>query len=252
MRLESRIGSPRPAFHLTQPEKSRARLAFRSAACLIVGLVVGCASHNNGSSTKAFDVDFRAESDTGANLEGVVVSSSRQLLGTTDHTGYARFKIGGLEGDMVNIQLKCPNDYLPPNLPISMRLTHTQSVAVRAAQPLKISAVCTRVTRDVAVVVHADQGGSIPVSVDGQRATITTADGYAQLLLRVDRTVRSVTLSLDTNEQPQLLPKNPKRQYELPPGDSILVYDLKFVKQRPALGRPTAKREIRHIPYRVD
>lgn len=245
-------GSSSGAAQPGQATGSRASILARTCTYLLGGLMIGCSSHTKVSSPAAFDVDFRAESDTGADLEGVSVSSSHRLLGTTNGSGRVSLRTKGLEGEIINVDLTCPDGYLAPELPISIRLAHTQSVDVRAAQPLKLSAVCTRTVRDVAIVVHADQGGSIPVTVDGQRATTMNADGYAQLLLHVDRAVRSITVGLDTSGQLQLKPKNPRREYELPPGDSILVYDQKFVKQRPTFERATAKREMRHIPYRID
>lgn len=228
------------------------RRAAKQSAYLLAGLVIGCSPHTKVSSPAAFDIEFRAQSDAGADLEGVSVFSSRRLFGTTNGSGRVRFGIQGLEGQIVDVSLKCPDGYLAPELPISVRLSHTQSVNIRADQPLRFSAICTRTIRDVAVVVYADQGGSIPVTVDGQRATTTSTDGYAQLLLHVDRDVSSITVGLDTSEQFQLKPKNPRRQYELPPGDSILVYDQKFIKQRPTTEHAIVKRENRHIPYRVN
>ncbi len=219
---------------------------------LVVGLVVGCSTPSKVPPIAAYEVEFRTESDSGNDLEGVPIFSSRQLLGTTDASGLAHFRVQGNEGDSLLFELKCPDGYLSHQPPISTRLTRTRPVGVLSDKPLRLTAVCKRVSRDVAVVVHAEQSGPVPVTVDGQTVVTTTSDGFAEILMHVDREVHSITLGFDTNVQSQLTPKNPSRKFELPAGDSILVLSQRFVRHRPVIIRSNLNKEIRHTPYKVN
>src|ERR1700690_3103943 len=111
-------------------------------------------------------------------------------------------------------------------------------------------APCSRQTREVVVVVPAEQAKTIPVTVDGKIASVTSADGFSQVLLNVDRSILSVTVGLDTNTRPNLKPKNPARKYDLSPSDTVLIFDQKFNVLQPT--RAIVRREGRHVPYRVD
>jgi hypothetical protein len=227
-------------------------VTVRNLLRLVVGLAVGCSTPSKVPSIAAYEVEFMVESDSGNVLEEVSIFSGRRLLGTTDALGLAHFRVQGNEGDSRLLELKCPDGYVSNQPPVSARLTHTRPVGIRADKPLRLTAVCNRVSRDVAVVVHAERSGPVPVTVDGQTVVTTTSDGFAEILMHVARDVHSVTLGFDTSAQSQLTPKNPSRTFELPTGDSILVFSQRFVKHRSVVSRSNLSREIRHTPYKVD
>jgi len=104
----------------------------------------------------------------------------------------------------------------------------------------------------VVIVVHAERAGEIPVTVEGKTASVTSADGFAQVLLSLDRSVRSITVGLETAARANLKPRNPTRKYDMSFSDAILVFDQKFQTTRQLRARVAASKENRHIPYRVD
>jgi hypothetical protein len=152
----------------------------------------------------------------------------------------------------VPIELKCPNGYANPEKAEFVRLTHTKSVDARLDQPLRLETMCTRLLRDVAIVVRAAQGENLPVTVEGKVAAQTTWDGFAQILLSVDRSVRSINVALDTSSRSNLKPKNPSRKYDLAGSDAILIFDQSFTVTRPTHPNRVGTKQTKHVPYRVD
>ena len=226
--------------------------AVQTCIWLLLGNFAGCSPQATMPSTSAYEVEFRAESDAGSAVDGVSVFTGRRLLGTTDQEGRLHFRLQGTEGQTMPVNLKCPDGYKEPEHPSTIRLARTKSVDVQADQPLKLGAICMRLSRDIAVVVFADQGSAVPVTIDGEPATVTSSDGFAQVLLHVAREVHSVTVGLDTNTYVDLVPKNPRRTYELPAGDAILVFNQKFARQKLGAAHSNVHKESRHVPYRID
>jgi hypothetical protein len=62
---------------------------------------------------------------------------------------------------------------------------------------LSFETICTRQTRNVALVVHAVDGDTLPVLINGTEHATIDADGNAHLLLQVDRGERAVTVRVD-------------------------------------------------------
>jgi hypothetical protein len=222
----------------------------QSSLIVVLGLLLGCSRPLKTPVASEFNVEVHAESDYGAVLQGVEIYANRQPMGRTNDAGRLSFRLFGIEGQSVPIDWGCPEGHVAPAHAQTIRLAHTKSVAVGTPQPLKLEAVCPRRTREVVVVVHADQGNAIPVLIDGKIASVTSSDGFAQVLLNVDRSIRSIAVGLDTTSRPNLKPKNPSRKYDLSNNDSILILDQKFTALQPA--RAIIRKESRHIPYRVD
>jgi hypothetical protein len=65
--------------------------------------------------------------------------------------------------------------------------------------------------------------------------------------------VRSLAVTLDTTGRQDLVPKNPRRLFDLDGGDALLVMEQSFR----GLARPKKRDQVqaprtRHIPVRVD
>jgi len=219
-------------------------------AIALLGSLLGCSNNPKPQPASEFKVEFQAESDNGIGLQGVEVSSNRRRLGQTNSKGRLDFVLHGIEGQIVPIDWGCPAGFMAPEHAKTLRLSHTKSVTISAPQPLKLDAICSRQMREVVVVIHAEQANAIPVTVDGKVASVTSTDGFAQVLLSVDRSIPSITVGLDTNARPNLKPKNPNRKYDLSSSDTLLIFDQKFNSVQPS--RAIARKESRHIPYRVD
>ncbi len=217
---------------------------------VVFGVLFGCSKTPKVPVVTEFKVEVHAESDDGNALKDVQVNASHHLLGRTNNAGQLSFPLFGIEGQSVSIDWVCPEGTVTLEQTRSIRLAHTKSVALGAKQPLKIDAICPRRSREVVVVVHADQGGSIPVLIDGKIATVTSSDGFAEVLLNVDRSIQSIAVGLDTSSRPNLKPKSPNRRYDISTSDSILIFDQKFNVLPPV--RAIARKEARHIPYRID
>ena len=231
-------------------EKSFLLRLCQLPAIVLLGALLGCSSHPKQHLASEFKVELHAESDGGNVLQGVNVYSSHRLLGQTNNAGRLDFVLHGTEGQIEPIEWGCPEGYVATEHTKTLRLAHTKSVAISTPQPLKLDATCSRQMREVVVVVHGEQANTIPVMVDGKIASVTSSDGFAQVLLNVDRAILSVTVGLDTNTRPNLKPKNPTRKYDLSPNDTLLIFDQKFSALQPT--RAIVRKESRHVPYRVD
>ncbi len=214
--------------------------------------ISGCSAAPRTPRQLAYAVQFHAISDESSGLEGAAVFSSHRPLGKTDVSGHLSFSLHGTEGQTVPIELECPSGYANPEKAEFVRLTHTRSVDARVDQPLRLEALCTRLLRDVVIVVRAAQGENLPVIVEGKVASQTTWDGFAQILLSVDRSVHSINVALDTSSRTNLKPKNPGRKYDLSGGDAILIFDQSFTVARPTRPYKVGTKQPKRVPYRID
>jgi len=104
----------------------------------------------------------------------------------------------------------------------------------------------------VVVVVKAERGKNLPVSLNGKPVATTDADGHAHVLIEMDRSVTSLRVDLDTTAEHSLLPQNPGRTFDLHGRDAVLVFEQPFsVAARPK-ARPGAQAPRRHVPQRLD
>jgi len=229
-----------------------ARLRRLILTIFLLTAILACSAASRTSPQSAYVVQFRALSDESFGLAGAVVFSAHRPLGTTDDNGQLSLNLHGYEGQTVPIELECPNGYANPEKAEFVRLTHTKSVDARVDQPLRLEAICTRLLRDVAIIVRAAQGENLPVIVEGKVASQTTWDGFAQILLSVDRSVHSINVALDTSSRTNLKPKSPSRKYDLSGGDAILIFDQSFTVARPTRPYKVGTKQPKRVPYRID
>jgi hypothetical protein len=114
---------------------------------------------------------------------------------------------------------------------------------------------CESEVRDVVVIVHAIDGGKLPVRVGAETAGVTDDQGNAQLLLHLDRGQSAIEVGLDTESRRDLLPRNPSRAFSFGRNDAIVVYDERLVTVKPKArtAMKSAKREAkRTMPTRLN
>lgn len=212
----------------------------------------GSAASTNG---KSFDVELKATSDDGELLEGVKFATSSSTIGTSNAKGTVSVNMKGSDGQSLPITTTCPDGYVGPEQTSTLKLTEVRRVNQENPSALGIAVTCTRKLREVVLVVRTTNAASLPVDVGGKTVGTTDENGNAHVRLQLDREVRSLSVSLGTNDSPALRPQNPSRVYELDGQDAILLVDQSFtidrkvvVKKRVASSVPRAK----HIPYKID
>lgn len=214
---------------------------------LSFGAAVGCSEA--APEKPPFSIRLSATSDEGQPLPGVSFSTGEKLVGTTPESGGFVVQLRGAEGATLPLQAKCPEQYESP-LAGSIRLTRVKALS-GTPEPLSFDAVCSRKVRDVVVVVHAENGAGLPVSIDGEESGTTDEHGNAHVLVSVDREVKTLAVSLDTSEHERLRPQNPRRVFELDGHDAVALFHQPLSQARaPRKARPVS-RAPRHVPYRV-
>lgn len=228
----------------------KAFLIIMAAAWLTVAGSACSSRVSTRPQAEAFQVELRARNDDGQPLAGVTWASGEQRLGETRANGALPLALRGREGQLLHATVNCPTGYVAPDTVPELRLTHTRRISDQQIQPLTIEVVCTRVAREIALVVHADRGPGLALLVDGKAAGSTDADGNAHVLLKVDRSVRKLDVALDSSQQPDLMPKTPTRSFELDGRDSLILFTETFSTSPKAKAK--APPRPKYVPYRVN
>jgi len=212
---------------------------IRFPVVAVVLAMTSCGSPRNAEPPlKVFDVELRARDDEGAPLPGAAWSTRGESLGTTGPDGVLRLTLRGREGQQMPTLLNCPTGYVSPEAPAGFRVSNAR------AKPMAVEATCVRQQRDVVLVVRAENGGSLPVLVNGETVSITDHDGDAHVLLRVDRSVRKLDVTVDTSTRADLVPKDPARAFELGDHDAVLMLTESFVVKHPIRPRSQSNRKL--------
>ena len=170
-----------------------------------------------------FQIYVKVESDPGRPIAGAVVSRAGKELGRTGPDGRAMVKMPGVEGEIVDVGVTCPEGYAPPKAPINVRLT-------RLADKTKIPEYalnCPPNLRRVVVAVRADNGPFLPVMYLGKPITKTDEAGAAHFALEVPPGTQFQVV-LDTSERKDLKPPSPPKVFVVAQQDDILLFDQRF------------------------
>ncbi len=213
----------------------------------------GCAgSATTSESASGFEVAFRATADDGSDLAGVTLEAGKARVGATDSSGAFTTRLRGAEGQVVIVKASCPEGYVSPDLLPPLRLTRTRALGSARPEPIAYNVLCEKRLRQVVVVVKAERGRNLPVSLNGKHVATTDLDGHAHALIEMDRTVTALRVDLDTTAEHSLFPQNPGRNFELHGRDAVLVFEQPFSVAIRAKPRPGAQAPRRHIPQRLD
>lgn len=132
-------------------------------------------------------------------------------------------KMAGTEGEIVDVNVTCPDGYAPPRGPVNIRLT-------RLADKTKIpeySVSCLPNLRHVVIAVRAENGPFLPVLYLGRPITKTDEAGAAHFALEVPPGAQ-FQVTLDTSERKDIKPPNPAKLFVVAQQDEILLFDQRF------------------------
>jgi hypothetical protein len=202
-----------------------ARVAFAplglwaAAACSKVDVALDEPKHD------PFEVQINVFSDPGVALPGANVLSGTRVVGHTNDAGAAKLKVGGNEGDQVELHVKCPPEYDSPAAPLVVSLKRFAS----GSRPPQFEARCPPATRTVVIGVRADNGPNLPVIYLGRAVARTDASGAAVFVAKV-KPSEQVDVTLGTGEPggELLRPQNPTLTFVAKDYDDFVVLDEAF------------------------
>lgn len=192
-------------------------------------LIVGCAKP---APPEPFLISIKVDSDPGEPVAGANVSRVNGLLGTTNEEGKVMLKLSGIEGEVTDVMVTCPEGYQSPTKPLGIRLTR---LAEKSKFP-EYGVLCPPAVRRVVVAIRADNGPNLPVMYLDKAVARTDAAGAASFLLAVPPGL-PFTVALDTSERADIKPLNPSKLFVANTQDDVLLFDQKLEvekKKKPA------------------
>lgn len=200
---------------------------------------VACKDPEAESARRPFAADVLITSDPGHGMLGAELIAGGSKLATTDASGRARLSLLGVEGDAVEIAVRCPAGFQSPSDTIGVslhRLAPSSGVATFTAR-------CAPLARTVVVGIRAENGANLPVTYLGKEVGRTDAWGAAHVVLSV-KVNETVTLGLDTSpagaKPMRLRPENPTLTFVAPDKDDFVTLEQKFDVERPPVVRVRA------------
>lgn len=204
--------------------------AFLAAVVLGAVSASGC---NEPPPPPPFQIFLKVESDPGRPIPGAVVSRNNKTLGTTGPEGRAMLTLAGVEGEVTDVSVRCPDAFQSPTKPVSIRLTR---LADKSKVP-EYQVACPPMLRRVVVAVKAENGPNLPVVYLNRAITRTDASGAAHFALEVaPNTQFAVTLDTTEKGNERMKPQSPSKPFTVGQTDEILVFEQKFeVERKPVI-----------------
>jgi hypothetical protein len=210
-------------------------------ALLYLGVCQGC----KAPPPAPFEVALRVESDPGHPLAGATVMKGGKEGPATGLDGRVVLKLGGMEGEAVDLIVKCPDQYVSPAKAISVTLHR-----ISGPKLPEYEVSCPPTLRLTVVAVRADNGPNLPIMYLGKELTRTDATGAATVMFRLQPGSQFM-LGLNTTEKgnERIQPQNPTAQFVVHPYDDVLLFDQPFTwKPRPAVYRAAPPKPIQIRP----
>jgi hypothetical protein len=210
---------------------------YASHAAAFLSCALGCGTvTSTAAGTQRYEADVRVESDPSKPLAAVGILQGAHELGRTSKDGTVRVALSGKNGDVVTLQVACPEGFAPVDKPLSVVLRPL----VGASVVPQYRARCEPLTRSLVVAVRAKGGPNLAVKHLGREIARTDAEGAAHALLKVSP-AEQVTLVLDTTCAgcDRLRPSSPELSLLMPARDEVAVFDQTFTEQVP----PVVKRK---------
>jgi hypothetical protein len=191
---------------------------------LAVPLVAGLASCDvvKPGAQAPFEIVIRVESDPGRPLPGAIIMKGGKEGPTTDSDGKVVLKIPGLEGESVDLIIRCPADYVSSPKPLTVSLRHGSKLP-------EYSWSCPPSIRHMVVAVRAENGPNLPVVWFGKVIGHTDANGAFTALFPL-RPGDPLELTLDTSDKAndRIHPKSPTGSFTMKAYDDVVTFDQKF------------------------
>jgi hypothetical protein len=185
----------------------------------------GMVSSTGPSTRLRFDLDVQVESDPSKPLAAVAILQGAKELGRTAADGSVRVTLIGNNGDVVALNVACPEGFASPEKPLSITLRPLVGVSVVP----QYRARCEPRMRSLVVAVRAKGGSDLAVKHLGREIARTDSDGVAHALLKVPP-AEQVTVVLDTSgaDHTRLRPTSPEFTMTMPARDEVAVFDQTF------------------------
>jgi hypothetical protein len=194
---------------------------------VFAGCAQGCAPPDRNAA-KPFPFRIVVEGDPGRPITAAKIVRDSKELGSTDAQGSATLALRGADGDVIDVDVKCPEAYRSPVKPLSLRLAR-----VNADRTPEIKVACPPTTRRVVIAVRADHGPNLPVRYLDQIVARTDASGAATFAVDVAAGAQ-FTVALDTGEagSERLRPQNPSRPFVATADESLVLMDQRFTLEK--------------------
>lgn len=172
--------------------------------------------------TAPYEFTLRVLSDPEEPLAGANASHGARALGTTDARGLLAVHAQGKEGERLAIDVACPEGYRSPEVPLA--------VTLRKAAPGKgpeYEVRCPPLRRKLVIAVRAERGANLPIRYLNREVGRTDHAGAALVMLE-SFTDDTLELTLDTSDEPRLLPRSPSTRFRMPDHDELVVLNQRF------------------------
>lgn len=207
---------------------------------LLIAALASCNPEPEPEAVQANTFEVLVESDPGVRLPGVPIHLDGAAVGRTDSRGSLRAQVPARPGSSLRLEPECPSGHQAPSEPKLLRFRFADGLDARKGGPLQITLRCKPKKRRVVFIVRAANGPGLPVLLDGEPVAKTNSSGISHFSAFAPSGT-DFLVRLDTEERPDLRPKNPIHLRALPDGDRIFLIDQVFESQR----KPRRKRSRR-------
>jgi hypothetical protein len=205
-------------------------------AAAAVCCVLGCASPKK--LPERYPISINIDAGPNRPVAGATVHAGTSELGTSDAEGRVNAVLSGLEGQVLELSVECPDGHRSPDKALAVTL---RAVAETDRRP-EYHARCEPLLKTLVVAVRAEHGPNLPVLYLGREVARTDRDGAAHVLLRRPAE-DTVELTLDTHEHPELRPRNPSARFQVGFEDEVVAFEPPL-----QLPKPPKKRAPRPAP----
>jgi hypothetical protein len=189
-------------------------------AAFLPAAVLGCTFKQEPAAP--FEIIVNVTSDPGHPLPGAIVMKAGKEGPSTGADGKVTVKIGGQEGESVELSIKCPADYVSPVHPFSVLLRRNAGTKLA-----EYEANCPPAVRHMVIAVRADEGPNLPVKVLGHVVGYTDGNGAFTYAIPL-HPGEGVEMMLDTSANLLRTPQNPSKPFTMTAYDDVVTFDQKF------------------------
>lgn len=188
----------------------------------ILALTAGSLGCETERAPQPYEFTLRVLADPNEPLAGASASRSALGLGTSDADGRIVVRTQGKEGERIAIDVACPEGYRSPEVPLGVTLRRAN-----AGKGPEYEARCPPLRRKLVIAVRAERGANLPIRYLSREVGRTDEAGAALVMLE-SFTDDTLELTLDTSEEPRLLPRSPSTRFRMPEHDELLVLSQRF------------------------